>query len=171
MSSGNIFFAEHEGLVVLKFVGDIRYTMGAARGVVITLSAFLDDLFEKNSFEDVLIDLGETTSIDSTNLGLLAGVSRFTQKSLGKKPTILATSDDLIELLESVGFGEVFTIVRSMDQPDVELDELVEAHDHGMGLTKVLLDAHRSLMEVNEENRETFKDLVQMMEAEVERDE
>jgi len=167
MGSGNVFFAHHEGLVVLKFVGEIRYTMGASQGLVISLAEFLDNLLKEGKFEDVLIDLSETTSIDSTNLGLLASVSQFTQEKLDKKPTIIATNDELIELLESIGFEEVFHIVGDSKSPNVELQEVEEVHDQGMGLTKVLLDAHRSLMDLNKHNNEMFKDLVQLLQAEV----
>lgn len=167
MGSGNVFFAHHEGLVVFKFVGEIRYTMGASQGLVISLAEFLDNLLKKSKFEDVLIDLSETTTIDSTNLGLLASVSQFTQKNLNKKPTIIATNDGLLELLESIGFEEVFHIVGDSKSLNIELNEVQEVHDQGMGLTQVLLDAHRALMNLNDKNSDMFKDLVELLQAEV----
>ena len=170
MGSGNVYFAHHEGLVVLKFEGEIRYTMGASQGLVISLAAFLDNLMKESEFEDVLIDLSETTSIDSTNLGLLASVSQYTQRDLNKKPTLIATNGDLLELLESVGFAEVFNIVGESKKLDVEFDGVKEVHDQGMGLTPVLLNAHRALMDLNEKNNEMFKDLVQLLQAEADSD-
>ena len=171
MGSGNVYFAQHEGLVVLKFEGEIRYTMGASQGLVISLAEFLDKLLKRSDFDDVLLDLSETTSIDSTNLGLIASVSQFTQKNLNKKPTIIATNEEILELLESIGFAEVFNIVGDSEKPDVELSEVEEVHDKGMGLSQVLLDSHRVLMDLNEKNNETFKDLVELLQSEVDSEE
>jgi hypothetical protein len=64
----------------------------------------------------------------------------------------------------------VFDIARGADGPNVELGEVSDDHNLGMGLTQVMLDAHRALMELNEENQEMFRDLVDLMQAEVDRE-
>jgi anti-anti-sigma factor len=113
MDAGNVLYANHDGLVVFKFVGEIRYTMGDSYRVSASLDAFLDDLFESKDFENILIDLTETDSIDSTNLGLLAKIAQFTERHYGRKPTIISTNEDINAILDSVGFDQVFTTPRS----------------------------------------------------------
>lgn len=167
MESGQAYFARHDGLIVLKLVGDIRYTMGTTYRVSASLDRLLDKLFDEADFDNFLIDLRETTSIDSTNLGLLAKVSRHMRKEYGRRPTILSTNEDINALLHSVGFDKVFLIVHDAEHPEVELDRLPEdcAADKEMG--RVVLEAHRALVELNEKNQRSFQKVVEVLEGEL----
>jgi anti-anti-sigma factor len=171
MDSGNVYFAEHKNLVVLKFVGEIRYSMGNPKWLIGSLSSFLENLFEKKEFENVLLDLREATSIDSTNLGLMAGITKFTQAHFNEQPTILSSNPDINELLESVGFDQVFKICRDPELPSVTLGELPDAGESDKSMPQIMLDAHRDLIALNEKNQEMFKDVVEMMQAEVDQSE
>ena len=65
MREGQILYAKIAETYVLKFSGDVRYTICAP------LSAFIKQLKGQQGFNDILIDLTETEGIDSTNLGVL----------------------------------------------------------------------------------------------------
>ncbi|NIW77982.1 MAG: anti-sigma factor antagonist, partial [Calditrichae bacterium] len=71
---------------MLKFSGDIRYTMGCS------LDDFLKKLFKRSDFETILIDLTETRSIDSTSLGLLAKIANFMQHQFHQKAPLVSTN-------------------------------------------------------------------------------
>ncbi len=165
MDAGNVLYANHDGLVVFKFVGEIRYTMGDSYRVSASLDAFLDDLFESKDFENILIDLTETESIDSTNLGLLAKIAQFTERHLGRKPTIISTNEDINAILDSVGFDQVFIIVHDPEIPGVELDSLPEKREPDKELARMVLDAHKALIELNDKNRNMFKNVVQLLQS------
>ncbi len=62
MKEGRILCAKEGSTYVLKYIGDIRYTICAP------LSDFVTKLCSSDDFDDILIDLTEAESIDSTNL-------------------------------------------------------------------------------------------------------
>ena len=155
-----ILFAEKDGTFVLKFVGDVRVTLGP------TISTFLDHLGKCESFQAVVIDLTETDGIDSTSLGMLAKISLCTQKAYGKVPTIVSTNEDITRLLMTVGFDEEFAIATESVRTEAELLEMPQECVSEQNLREQVLEAHRVLMSLNEQNKVEFKDLVKALEQE-----
>lgn len=159
MSTGKIQFAEQDGTFALKFVGEVRLTLCSA------LDATIEKIFSAHNFKAIVIDLTETTNVDSTTLGLLAKLSILSRQKVGLLPTLVTTNPDITRLLESMGFDGVFNIVsapvpcpgclREMPAQDLSEDE-VRAR---------VLEAHRILMELNEHNRTAFRDLVTALES------
>lgn len=161
MDTGAVFYAKQDQTYILKFVGDIRYTLGYS------LDVFLNRLFEKKDFDDILIDLTETTSIDSTSLGLLAKVANFMRNRFGKKTIIMSCNEDVNEVLDSVGFYEVFTICDVCRTDVKEAQQLPLSEASETELAKTLLDAHSVLSELNRDNRIRFKDVVEALKEEL----
>lgn len=159
MNTGRIQFAESDGTFILKFLGDVRLTLCAA------LDAYIDKVFATPEFRSIAIDLTETDNIDSTSLGLLAKISILSQQKAGLLPTLVSTRQDMLRLLQSMGFEQVFNIVAESTPTAAELrdlppqllsEELVKAR---------VLEAHRILMSLNEHNRTAFTDLVCSLES------
>jgi anti-anti-sigma factor len=167
METGNVFYAKHEDLLVLKFVGEIRYTMGDSYRISASLDSFLDKLFRDQDFKNVLIDLTETESIDSTNLGLLARIARYSLDTLDSRPTIISTNEDINAILDSVGFDRIFTIIHDPEHPEVELQQMPEVEEPDRELAQMLLEAHKNLTALNERNRDMFKNVVELLERRV----
>ncbi len=157
---GKILFAEKDGVFVLKFVGDVRVTLGP------TISTFLDTIAKCASFKSVVIDLTMTDAIDSTSLGMLAKISLRTQGAFGLKPTIVSTNEDVTRTLLSVGFEDVFIIVTTAVSSEAALLELPQEVVSEVNLRDQVLEAHRVLMGLNEHNVSEFKDLVKALEQE-----
>jgi len=170
MEAGNVYFARHEGVVVLKFVGEIRYTMGDSYRVSTALDAFLDRIFKAKDFDSILIDLTEAESIDSTNLGLLAKIARFSDQHLGKKATIVSTNEDINAILDSVGFDQVFLVVHESAGEGGEMEAVPEAPKPEKELAAMMLEAHRALMALSAENAEMFKNVVELLRKKTEGD-
>ncbi|HOE66678.1 MAG TPA: STAS domain-containing protein [Candidatus Hydrogenedentes bacterium] len=164
MDNGEVYYTQHERLVVLKFVGQIRYTMGSSYRVSASLDAFLDELFAKKNFDNILIDLTQTESIDSTNLGLLARVAKFSQENLGRQATIISTNDDINAVLESVAFDRVFLILRDPHDPKSAFETVPDRADRAKELARLILDAHKTLMEIAETNQDKFRKVVEILE-------
>ncbi len=157
---GKILFAVEDGVHVLKFVGDVRVTLGP------TISAFLEKIADCQNFHSVVIDLSETVGIDSTSLGLLAKIAMKVQESFGAVPTILSTNDDITRVLLTMGFDQVFVIVRE-DTGILAATEALPCRRISEGdMRTQVLDAHRTLMTMNEGNRVAFRDLVGALEVE-----
>ncbi|WP_093397524.1 anti-sigma factor antagonist RssC [Halopseudomonas xinjiangensis] len=159
MSTGKIQFAESEGTFVLKFIGDVRLTLCAA------LDAYIEKIFSALSFESIIIDLTETQGIDSTSLGLLAKLSILSKQKVGLLPTLVSHNEDMNRLLYSMGFDQVFHIVSQSTPTDAELADLPgQILSEDLVRDKVI-EAHRILMNLNDNNREAFRDLVSSLES------
>lgn len=161
MDTGTVFYAKQDHTYILKLVGEIRYTLGYS------LDTFLNRLFERKDFNDILIDLTETTSIDSTSLGLLAKVANFMRDRFSKKTTIISSNEDVNQILDSVGFYEVFTICDDGKAGLEEGQQLPTADPSQTQMTKTVLDAHNVLSELNQDNRNMFKDVVEALKEEL----
>lgn len=96
MSTGKIQFAEQDGTFVLKFVGEVRLTLCS------TLDATIEKIFTALNFSAIVIDLTETSSVDSTTLGLMAKLSILSRQKIGLLPTVVTTNADITRLLQSL---------------------------------------------------------------------
>ena len=157
---GKILFAERDGVHVLKFVGDVRVTLGP------TISMFLSRLSQCKTFKSVIIDLTETDGIDSTSLGLLAKISLTTQEAFNTIPTIVSPNEDITRILESMGFDSVFVILKELITECGQLGELPTEIVSETNLRKQVLEAHKVLMSLNERNKGEFRELVHALENE-----
>jgi anti-anti-sigma factor len=154
-----ILFAEHDGNHVLKFVGDIRLNLAP------TLNGFLQQIGKRKE-NAVVIDLTETTCIDSTSLGVLAKIALESKSVLGVQPTLVTPNPDITRVVQSMGFDQIFIII---DHVMHSCDEALELPTHVMSeelLREQVLDAHRALMKLNKHNEACFCDLVEALELE-----
>ncbi|MFP8965466.1 STAS domain-containing protein [Pokkaliibacter sp. CJK22405] len=159
MHSGKILVAEHHGAYVLKFQGDVRLTLCAS------LDHFLDAMFADPGFKSVLIDLTETDGIDSTSLGLLAKISLKMQQQYHLLPTILSINEDITRILLSMGFDKVFMLIKDCESLQAGLKEMPMVDGSEDTVRNTIIEAHRTLMSLNDKNRDAFKDLVSSLEG------
>ena len=158
--SGKILVASHDGVYVLVFEGDVRLTLCT------TVDEYLEKMFEDKDFRSVVVDLSKTVNIDSTSLGLLAKLSIQTERRFSFRPTLISTRRDITRILLSMGFDEVFDLVEEPLEHHEQLAELPAIAASDEDVRQRVLEAHRTLMSMNETNRDTFHDLVAALEAE-----
>jgi anti-anti-sigma factor len=158
METARILHASQDGIHVLRFVGDIRYTLGHS------LDRFLDDLFAGPTPEGFVIDLTASDSIDSTNLGLLVRIAREMDNHGAPRVTLISNRPDINAVLASMALDEVFDIVSRDPAPIGSGQELPHREANRESLSRTLLKAHRALMELNEHNEEIFRDVVARLE-------
>lgn len=151
MESGAAFYAKQGETYILKLVGDIRYTMGCALG------DFLESIFQNAGCAAIVVDLTETTSIDSTSLGLLAKIARFNLQRCGQKTSLLSTNPDVNQVLDSMGFYEIFDISDSGETITSALNQLEICQPCKEELTRIIYDAHHTLSSLNPRNRQAFQ--------------
>ena len=166
MGEGVAYFGKHEGVVVLKLVGRFTFSMRASK----SLDAFIDTVLMDEEYENILIDLTETESLDSTSLGLLAILTRLTMDLYDRQATIVSTDPYVNDILDGVGFDEVFHIVHDPQRAETEWESLEDGEPTKKELSRVVLNAHRELLDLNEKNKDTFKDVVAMLEKQMEDD-
>ena len=163
MSTSKIYYAENSGIHGLKYVGQIRYTIGAS------LDKFIKTLFDGPSPEGFMVDLREVETIDSTNLGLVARIANLMKQAGAPRVTLVSTNEDINTLLLSIGFDEVFDIVDEAGHVMSDSQELGLQEDTGPEMARTVLNAHRELMSINEDNKARFKDIIELFEQQLEK--
>ena len=159
--SGTIQVGDHGGVYVLRFEGDVRVTLSGS------FDHYMQKMLDDGRLEMVLVDLSEAIAIDSTSLGVLAKLSIQIQRERGRLPTLVCQSPDILRVLFNMGFEDVFAIVDEHFQTQQNLAELPMPNDMTEETLRArVIDAHKVLMSMNDNNAEAFKDLVDALEVE-----
>ncbi len=158
MKPGQILVADHNGVYVIKMLGDVRLTL------CISFDQFIDSMFKRVDFTSVLFDLSEAEAIDSTTLGLMAKISILGQERCGSVPVILASNPSIQRILQTMGFGDIFTIVDKLDAPVLANHSLNCLNCDEEQVKEKVIEAHKILMGLNASNADTFRNLVNMLE-------
>lgn len=156
---GKALYAVHQGTYVLKLIGEIRVPICA------TLDNFIGKMFSDRQLNSVLIDLSEAVIIDSTALGLLAKIAITSKNQFNQRPLIISTEPDVTRILGSMGFDKVFNIVHEAPVKAPAMSEMPRVCCNETDGCKKVLEAHRILMDMNEHNHETFKDVIAVLES------
>lgn len=156
--SGRILAADHGGAYALKLVGDVRVNLCSA------IEDYLDQMFEDSRFESVVVDLCDAEGIDSTTLGILAKLALRAKKQYGFKPVIYSRDVGINRLLQSMAFARIFEIrEQTCEQPD-SVTEVPVLSEDVVAVKEKVIEAHRILMDLSDENRERFTDLMTILE-------
>lgn len=159
MDRGRYFYAEKDDITYIKMVGNLKYTTTSG------FDHFVDGLMERG-FKNVVIDLSEATYIDSTNLGLIAKIAGRARNNPEMHVSIVSPNEDINEILRSVRFDKLFTIVEDMEVVD-ELEEIPDEQRDKQKDLQMLIQAHKALIDIDKQNRPQFKDVVELLEKEV----
>ena len=161
MSSCKILHAECSGVYVLKLVGEVRLTYCSA------LDDAIEAMIDSANFSTIVVDLCESTMVDSTTLGMLVKLAIKARQKSHFLPSIVSSNPDITRIIKSMGFESVYIVLK---EPVLDPRDLIELHaremDEECARAKVL-EAHRILMDMNEHNRDCFRDLVAALEGEV----
>lgn len=159
MQPGRILVAERQGAFVIKLVGDVRLCCCT------TLDGFLDHMFASSDFASVVVDVSEADNIDSTTLGHLAKLGIRARDRFDFRPVILSTNPDITRVLESMGFDRIYDIRSDHPRTEADLRELPMVDDSEAEMRSRVLEAHRVLMGLSDNNRAQFRELVDALEA------
>jgi anti-anti-sigma factor len=162
MPKGRYLFAKENKTLFFKLEGTLKYTES------LSFDAFIDSLIQKQDFDEAVFDLTEVIYLDSTNLGIIAKIGEYLLERYGKRTTLISTNEDVNEVLRSVGFDEVFILIDDPSERIRKVDEIPnKAEDTDKDTGNMILEAHKNLIRINEKNRETFQDIVDLMEKEL----
>lgn len=155
---GRILAADHHGAYALKLVGDVRVNLCSS------IDDYLEHMFEDPEFESVMVDLCEAEGIDSTTLGLLAKLALRARRQYGLTPVIYSCRNGINRLLQSMAFGKLFDIRQESFVNGEVIKEIPAVNDEPDVVREKVIEAHRVLMDMSEENRDRFRDLVTALE-------
>jgi anti-anti-sigma regulatory factor len=165
-SSPNLLVSVLGRVVCVKIIGRANFNSS------IDFKTLIHELRQRG-YACFLIDLSECQILDSTFLGVLAGLGLGFADSKGKGNQgaragviqLLNPNQRVTELLENLGVGDLFQLVTG-DTPNVQDFEPVAAaarHASKAEVTRNCLEAHELLMSLKEENVARFKDVARFL--------
>ncbi|MEI7851861.1 MAG: STAS domain-containing protein [Kiritimatiellales bacterium] len=149
----------------------IRVTGRGSFKVSATLKQFLAEIALKQPVSTVVLDLAECVGMDSTFMGVLAGLSGRL-KQTGKTLELINLSDKNTQLLATLGVDKViahYSHSHGHELPGRLTQSLPTASATKKDLAETALQAHETLAELSEENRPRFKRVIEFLKADVDR--
>lgn len=160
MSTGHVEYASLNGTHIFKLIGEVRAQS------CISLDKLLNRIEQQSNVVGAIVDLTQTTFIDSTVLGILAKLGLKLKQIHNIQAVMLSTNSDITTLANSMGLGQVFVILNYCGDPNVCTLELMEEHITNRNMLNTVLDAHKTLMELNQSNQNMFEPLVKQLQKE-----
>ena len=160
MSTGHVEYASLNGTHIFKLIGEVRAHS------CISLDKLLNKLEQHEDIVGAIVDLTQTTFIDSTVLGVLAKLGLKLKQIHHLQAIMLSTNPDITTLANSMGLGQVFVILNYCGDSDVCTQALVDDHINHANMLSTVLEAHKTLMQLNENNQNIFEPLVKQLEKE-----
>ncbi|MFO1257125.1 MAG: STAS domain-containing protein [Gammaproteobacteria bacterium] len=150
MSSTHVYYSDQDGIHLFKLCGMLQFTAGSA------FEQALNALRRAHTVKEIIIDLTEVDSIDSTMLGMIGqlGVNQQTRAK------IVIAGDDIDQTLKQVGFDRFFIIVfnRSYsEKAQTEFTEFKPVREPKKTLEKRVQASHEWLSQIDAANAKAFK--------------
>lgn len=154
-------YGEHEDNIFIKIVGNA--TMKNSK----TLEELLNQILEGET-KQIILDFEECNYMDSTMLGLIAKTAIKIKKTWKMSIYGIKLSNMVKTSLNSTGVDKLMTILEKSDFEEYEsrvlenkdFDDKTEKAEH-------ILEAHKTLMDLSEENKKVFKNVVNLLEKEL----
>ncbi len=160
MSTGHFEYASFNGTHIFKLIGEVRAQS------CISLDKLLSKIEQQQNVVGAIVDMTQTTFIDSTVLGILAKLGLKLKQVHQIQALMLSTNPDITTLANSMGLGQVFVILNYCGDPSVCTLALMEEHITHSAMLTTVLDAHKTLMELNKSNENMFEPLVKQLQKE-----
>ena len=125
---------------------------------------------ETNKPLGITFDLSECTGMDSTFMGILAMVA-LKAKNLGLTMKISGADENCRKLLNGLGLNKIFAYVDEASKDNVAWSDSGASASSRLETAKTVLEAHETLMNVDEENVKRFKNVVDFVKKDIESEE
>jgi len=149
----------------------IRVTGRGSFRVSATLKQFIAEMISKQTISTVVLDLADCIGMDSTFMGVLAGLSGRL-KLTGQVLELINLSEKNANLLATLGVDQVITHYshsHGHTLPEQPAKSLPTAEATKKDLAETALQAHETLVELSEENRPRFKRVIEYLKVDVDR--
>lgn len=130
-----------------------------------SLKDFGTGVFEQGC-NKLVIDLGHCVGMDSTFMGVIAGICCKFRRRDGAEVVVARASDKLYKLMSTLGLNRLLTISSGDDsgvvdaRKGVEVKPLEAQERSETEYAELMLEAHELLVEVDPGNQPRFKDVV-----------
>ena len=132
------------------------------------LRSFLHEMVkEGNKF--FVIDFENCSSMDSTFLGILVGLSlKLKKENQGGSLTLLNLVGRNLETVENLGIHKIALVSSEFISSPNDLENLQVKAEEEKACTEVIYRAHKTLLDLNQKNSRIFRDVVNYLEQKVE---
>jgi anti-anti-sigma factor len=166
-NSANILVATVDRTVCVKLEGRANFASS------VDFKRLVNELHEAGK-EKFVIDLSACQIMDSTFLGMLAGLGmRLSSEDLppAERPIeLLNPSERVADLIDNLGVTNLFHVVHGDSPDDVQYAAAAEGEKPTkLDLSRNCLEAHEILMDLNPDNVAKFKDVAKFFAEEVRR--
>jgi hypothetical protein len=169
MADGRVTYAAEGDWNVLRYFGRVDYTMAPA------IERFIDGLPHgpTDVVRPFLFDLSAARLLDSTNLGLIARVVERSRAQGAGRSSVLSQCGDIDDVVRSMGFEAIVDLIAERpggvrDGASCSDQEVVTDETASQGeMLRTMLEAHRALAGLDDEETGQWRDVVTMLEAEM----
>jgi anti-sigma B factor antagonist len=155
-SSANLMVAVFDRVVCIKVNGRADFTSS------VDLKKLITELWQRG-YNRFVLELRDCTMMDSTFLGMLAGIGlKFCNGKTPQGPPLELYNPNprIAEVLENLGVNHLFKIHASEEQVAEHFQPLAKSPTTTkVEVARTCLESHRILMDLSPENADKFKDV------------
>lgn len=157
---------EFEGNIFIKLIGNS--TMRNSK----TLEEYLNKILTGEK-KDIILDFEECNYMDSTMLGLIAKIALKIKKIWQQEIIAINLDNSILMSIKSTGIDKLLNLIEKnvINKKDSEELEELENKDFDSKEEKTqhILESHKTLVNLNEENKLIFQNVVNLLEKEMEK--
>lgn len=157
---------EFEGNIFIKLIGNS--TMRNSK----TLEEYLNKILTGEK-KDIILDFEECNYMDSTMLGLIAKIALKIKKIWLQEIIAINLDNSTLMSIKSTGIDKLLNLIESDNINKKDSEELEELEnkdfDSKEEKTQHILESHKTLVNLNEENKLIFQNVVNLLEKEMEK--
>ena len=139
------------------------------------MKQFIQRVMESKSANRILVDMADCSGMDSTFMGVLAGLSYHIKDNSGFTLKLTNLSEKNQKLLTTLGVDRVVNYSLSstceeqelMAGPCDEAQTLEPDSADTLNTAKTTLEAHETLVNINPENLVKFKSVIELLQNDV----
>lgn len=159
MSKGHVSHAQQHGVHVLRYHGTVNYMLAPG------IQRFVDHLIDDGAVSGLVFDLTDASSLDSTNLGLMARVNERLLDVGAANSLIISGKADIDMVLYSMGFDQTFHLLPNGTLTMESGAAPIESEPpSAVEVRQTMLAAHRALVRLSDAGRIEFQPVVQCLE-------
>ena len=158
MKESDLLISRHDGVYSVKVTGRANFEYAVPLRELAKSS---------NEFRCFRIDLGDCVAMDSTFMGILAMLG-LRSKKIDAVMTIFNAGELNKSLLFGLGLKKLFHFAEGAVSLDVQADAANGAADKIVN-AQTVLDAHKTLMDVDEENVKKFEKVVDYVQKDLDK--
>ena len=121
-------------------------------------------MYEDPEFRSVWVDLCDAEGVDSTTLGMLAKLALTVKEKFGFQPAIYSCDPGILRLLKSMAFQQLYDIREELCNEQEDIAQIPAVNGSEEEVKSKVIEAHKVLMGISDENKERFKDLMTALE-------